>query len=410
MRPIEAVVFEEAGDKRVLLQDPEQIAPSSLVLTMEAFALLQVMAEFLDGNHSVEDIAEYIAENVESGEGLPNEVLEQVIDRLEEGYFLDSKRFWEFRKSEEEAFRVADVRAHVHAGQAYPAQPKALTNQLESYFNDPPAGAEHYEGTRVSGLVLPHLDLRHAGSSCAVAWSAVRDNPPDRIVILGVNHNGPPVPYIFTHKNFSSPMGTLETDRSFVDAVAESVGRDLCEGEIAHRQEHSIEFAALFVQHVFPDAEIPIVPVLCSSLLGLMLEDKDPGESPDHAPTLDAIRDTLNSASGHTLVVSSVDLSHVGPKFGDPEPVDMGILMEVEQRDRELLDCLGSGDRTGLLEHVAEDNNARNICGLPAMFAQLWILGEKQAGHLVHYGQWLEEPTRSAVTYTAMVLSEENSK
>ena len=70
------------------------------------------------------------------------------------------------------------------------------------------------------------------------------------------------------------------------------------------------------------------------------------------------------AAGQRVCVVAGVDLAHVGRSFGDHGALTPEFMSKVEQRDRLLLGLAEARDRPGLLGHMAEDDDARRICGL----------------------------------------------
>jgi len=94
-----------------------------------------------------------------------------------------------------------------------------------------------------------------------------------------------------------------------------------------------------------------------------------------------------------------VDLAHVGPRFGDPEPNTEASLAIVEREDRVMLESVVAGDARGFFAHVAADRDARRICGLSPIYSLLRLLPEAP-GRLIQYRQWPD--SEGAVTFCAV--------
>jgi hypothetical protein len=97
--------------------------------------------------------------------------------------------------------------------------------------------------------------------------------------------------------------------------------------------------------------------------------------------------------------VAGVDLAHVGPRFGDPDPNTAGSLATVERADRAMLESVVAGDARGFFAQVAADRDARRICGLSPIYSLLRLL-PTGPGRLLQYRQWPDP--EGAVTFCAV--------
>ena len=79
--------------------------------------------------------------------------------------------------------------------------------------------------------------------------------------------------------------------------------------------------------------EIRAVPILASFLHELMALGKDPAKDSEIQRFVEALGETLASWPGRICLVGGVDLAHVGPRFGDSEPVTDAMLQEVAEDD-----------------------------------------------------------------------------
>ena len=94
-----------------------------------------------------------------------------------------------------------------------------------------------------------------------------------------------------------------------------------------------------------------------------------------------------------------MDLAHVGPRFGDPDPNTEASLAIVEREDRAMLESVVAGDARGFFAQVAADRDARRICGLSPIYTLLRLLPEAP-GRLIEYRQWPDP--EGAVTFCAV--------
>jgi hypothetical protein len=121
-------------------------------------------------------------------------------------------------------------------------------------------------------------------------------------------------------------------------------------------------------------------------------------------PFLDALRGLLCD-SGETLFLAGVDLSHVGPKFGD-QLTAQALQAETEAHDRALLGCLATGDAEGFWRESIRVRDRYHVCGFGAL-ATLLEVHPPSRGELLHYEMWHEAPTRSAVSFAALCFTAE---
>jgi MEMO1 family protein len=192
-------------------------------------------------------------------------------------------------------------------------------------------------------------------------------------------------------------------DRGFVDALSARARQDCFGSELAHRVEHSIEFQAVFLRHLYPkDREISIVPVLTSFAHEAMLSGRSPDDDPRVPRFLEAVAETIAASGRRVALVAGADLAHLGPRFGDPEPVSAPDLSRLEQEDRAMLEPVAAGDAQAFFESVARDGDRRRICGLSPIYALLRTLGDS-VGNVRRYGQW---PDPDGVVSFASVVFE----
>ena len=212
---------------------------------------------------------------------------------------------------------------------------------------------------RLAAVMCPHIDLRAGGDTYppafrALAAAAADDPPVELYVILGVAHNGGTEPgksfAIATDKHYATPLGQAPTDRRLIEEWSRRAGRDVTERQWLHRTEHSVEFPLLFLQYIQAQAELPryaVVPVLLGGVDHYLQAGEDPLQAPEVAAELAALRTSVRASGKRALYLLSVDLAHVGPKFGHPERIDDAAAAACEQADRELLGYAEHFDAAG---------------------------------------------------------------
>ena len=387
----------------VALRDRSGFTKSVAVLPIP---LVEVVTLF-DGEHSIADIQEMLTRS--RGELVLAEELVKLAEALDEGGFLDSARFAERRQAIEREFLDGAVRAAAHAGGAYADEPRTLRAQMAGFFTAPDGPGEikwvdGAPGATPRGLIAPHIDFHRGGSAYAWGYRDLAERcQADCFVILGTCHLGMAHPFALTLKDYQTPLGPAPVDRDFVEALARRAGQDLFGSELSHRAEHSIEFQAVFLRYLFADrGDVTIVPVLASFVHEALARGTRPEDDPRVPRFLDALGETI-AASGRTVcVIAGADLAHVGPQFGDPDPVSPSWLAEVEREDLAMLATVTAGDPSSFFEAAAKDGDRRRICGLSPIYAMLRALGHT-SGDLRRYGQWPDP--QGTVTFASVVMS-----
>jgi AmmeMemoRadiSam system protein B len=400
LRPVEVLPLEMRGEAVFCLRDPLRYAEEPLYLRRDAAPLLALF----DGRHSVRDIQ--LLYSRQAGTLLLREALDGLIRELDARLYLDGPRFRAHCAELERAFREAASRPARLAGQSYPAEPEALRRELDAYFDHPDGPgprAASPEAARLAGLIVPHIDFARGGPCYAWGYREAAGGPAaDRYLVLGTSHAPLVQPFALTRKDFETPLGPAEADQEFLEALLRRLGRAYLRDEFAHRSEHSIEFQAVFLRHqAAPRASVRFVPVLCGSFHRFVEEERSPGQVPEVAGFLAALRETVAAAPGRTVVLASADLAHVGPQFGDRRPVTPGRLRDVAEEDAALLAAVETGDPEAVFRQVMREGDRRRICGLPPIYAALSVLPGVR-GRRLRYGQWADP--QASVTFAAVAL------
>ena len=410
IRPVEAFPIEQREQTLICLRDPSGLAPEPIMLGLGAYFLVTLF----DGAHSTLDLQAAFQRRF--GEAIPPEKIRALVAALDRAYFLDSPAFAERLRRVREEFRQSPARAAALAGLCYEREPSRLRAELESFFERPNApgrealaAAPPAAAGRLAGLIAPHIDPRRGAAAYAWAYGELRRHArPELIVILGTSHYGAgPELFSATRKDYLTPLGAVPTDRGFVDRLAAryagSHGGDLFADELLHRNEHSIEFQALFLAWALGVEGYQAVPILASSFHQMVRAGETPANSARVARFLDALREELAAERRRVLIVAGVDFAHVGRKFGDSFGVGAGVAERVRREDLALIETIKAGDPSGFFAAIARDGDPRKICGLAPMYTQLELLSGRRA-RLLHYDIALEPQTDSLVSFASLAI------
>jgi AmmeMemoRadiSam system protein B len=400
LRAVEIVfVQDQARERVIVLRDTEGIAPSSVALPAH---LAPVVGRF-DGHRTAAEIAEEAGRA--TGRPVAVGLVEQLASELDAAYLLDTPRFRALRRDVVRTFAEAPVRPAVHAGGAYHDDPAALTRYIEEECLAR-APARPRARTLV-GLCAPHMDLWRAPVGYGHAYRALAaglDEGVDTFVLLGTSHAPMRRPFAVCAKTFATPLGALEPDHDAVRALAAQSRFDVREDEYLHKTEHSLEFQAVFLRHALgPRASgAKIVPVLCG-LGDAQARRRDPAHDEEAESFLAALRRVVGERAGRVLVVAGADLAHVGPRFGDPRPLDGDGRDRLRTRDEESLDLAVGLDPKGFFRQVAADLGSRRVCGLGPIYTMLRLLSGAR-GERLHYEQHVDPEEGSIVSHAALAF------
>jgi len=415
LRPVEILPVTHQGRRLILLRDPTGIAADPLLLSPASVTLLS----FFDGRHTVRDIQLAAARG--SGQIIPAGQIHDFAAKLEANHFLDSPGYRRHREQLRREYAAADARQAQFAGHAYPADPRALLDQISSYYRGPGGRGLPVAAVRRPPLAIaaPHIDPARGGPVYAAAYAGLWGARVEGVVVLGVSHAGGRHPFIVTAKDYTTPLGRLRVSKDRLAALAAGLDWDPDDQEELHRWEHSIEFQLIFLQHALGEGRLDgavdpgrdrgkagpeLLPILCAFSWEDLALDAPGGRRARIDGFLDHLRGALDDSGRAWLIVAGVDLAHVGPRFGDAEPLSAQMQIEVHRRDREMLETLVSGDTAGFIEDLARDRNARRICGLGALYA-LAKLMEGRRGEIVGYDQSADAASGSLVSFAALVYS-----
>ena len=397
VRPLISEWVQANGDLRLALRDPDELIEGTVFVSP---ALAPVL-ELCDGTHSLAAIQ--AALTLRYGLTLPTARLESLIQQLDEALLLESERAETARRDARTAYRTAPCRPPALAGASYPADPDELTAMLEGYINavEPPACPDP---PAVRGLVSPHIDYDRGGPVYARTWqharAAVREA--EVVVILGTDHAGSPGMLTPTRQDYATPWGTLPTDQDTLDWFEAAWGDDsLYDEELHHRREHSIELAAVWLHFMRDGEPVTLVPILCGSFLPFTSGEANPRDNSQFMQSVGALSAAL--AGRRVLVVAAADLAHMGPAFGDPQPLDREDKDILKNFDRTLLAAMCQGDAARFLGLLQQSRDKQKVCGLPPIYAALQMLGPV-AGRVVDYAQCPADGLAGSVVSVAGVV------
>jgi MEMO1 family protein len=402
LRNIDVFPAEVSGQKIICLRDPLHLAEKIFFIPYSLLSLIRLF----DGRHSIIDIQVECMRQY--GELIYKEKIQELVDQLEEFFLLDSERFRQVEGKIIETFKNSPTRPMALAGETYEKDPDPLRHSIRTYFTEPegPGGsAAPKPDGRLAGAIAPHIDFRRGGFCYAWTHKAIQDlSDAQQFMILGTAHSATKQPFALTRKDFETPWGIVETNRSFLKKIEPLCSFDVYEDEFVHKGEHSIELQLIFLRALWDRPEpFRIIPVLCGSFHEAILHDVSPLELPGVRSFLAAMKGAIAQSPEKICVLASADLAHMGQKFGDADAPNRFTLESLEEDDRSLLAHAERIDAEGFYECLRREKDRRRICGFPPIYTLLHLLGARE-GKILKYGQSLDPATQSVVTFASVAF------
>jgi AmmeMemoRadiSam system protein B len=376
-----------------------------------------------DGQRTLPDIQAQLPPRFDSLAG-SNEAFQRFVRKLDDALFFEGPRF--------------RARLREHGGNpirppactaSYGDDPLRLRRALEQFFTGP--GGPGRPGPRrpdpcFRAALIPHIDYGRGGRTYAWAYKEVFERARGSLfVILGTSHYSLHR-FTLTRKHFQTPLGIVTTDQTYIDRLVDHYGDGLFDDELpAHLPEHSIELEVVFLQYLFPKTPFRIVPMLVGSFHDCIVSGREPREANDIGRMIAALRAVERETKEPICYIISGDLAHLGPKFRDPGLVNPGLLVHSRRQDLTLLHELDgaarriasaprnysfealtsprSPDPSAFFRVIAEENDARRICGLPPAYTVLQALRPSR-GEVLHYDQFVHPDGFESVSFASAVF------
>lgn len=382
LRPIEPQLIHYQGGEYIHLRDPLGMAPESVLIPQQLLPLLTMC----DGTRDIPSLQS--AFMLRTGAQLNDEAMRDIMLQLDAAFLLENGAYRAAVQHKLQDYRQADHRRASHADLVYPAEPEALASTFADYVAKIPETdeADAIPGDLV-GMLCPHIDYARGHKTYAELWERAKPSLEDAelVIILGTDHSGGLGMITPTRQNYSTPHGLLPTDTDIVDGLADVLGQDRAyQEEIHHLNEHSIELASVWLHHYMGRA-CPVVPVLCGSFHHYMVGPGYPDEAQHIADAIDYLKEITQER--RTLVIAAGDLAHVGPAFGDPQPIDPIARAKLTADDGASLEDFCRGDAQAFLERSRRETDSRRICGLSPIYLTLKLVGDGVTGESMGYDQ-----------------------
>jgi AmmeMemoRadiSam system protein B len=395
LRPFLGAARDPQNPNFVHLFDQLRIRPGSLRVSMLELTALQMF----DGERSLRDVQMTIIE-MAGGQIVPLELFTTLAERLEAAIFLDGPQFQEVLQS--------PIREPSCIG-CYEADPDDLRRQIRDLFTHakgPGLPGQRKPDGKLRAALIPHIDYGRGGPTFAWGFKEVFERTDASLfVIIGTSHYSP-ARYTLTRKHFKTPLGVAQTDQDYIDRLVNHYGDGLFDDEICQLPEHSIELEVVLLQYLYENRRpFRIVPLLVGPFQDCVETGSRPEFRPDVARMIDALRRVESETSERICYIISGDLAHIGPKFNDPAPVSEPFLSRSRDQDYTIMRRAEAADAAGYFQVIADEGDARRICGLPPTYTLLEAVRPKR-GKLLHYDQYVHPEGFESVSFASLALYE----
>ncbi len=416
------------GNQAVMLglTDAQQIS-QKMVVTHPAFQ--QVIGLF-DGSRNLDQIV------TEVGNGLERPMLENLVAQLDDAGLLFGPVFealqTKLRTDFDEAdllppgatAQFADALVMQEHGEDTTEEQKAeqgpskLRDIMDQWIDASLKDAENpaYD-TLPKAIVAPHIDYARGWMNYANIYGRLRvADRPDRIIILGTNHFGQSTGVCGCNKGYESPLGICELDTDLLEKLKSALGDEnaqkLLENRYDHENEHSIELHMPWIQHIFGKDDAGNYPKVFGALIHDPIVNSGAsydGNGLDLDPFVEALDSVLKDLPGKTLVVSSADLSHVGPAFGDnqalagDEEPAKEFRTKVAKQDHELLKMYAEKKIDDMIGSISWQQNSTRWCSVGNMAATMRLTNPERV-ELLNYAAAMDPNGTTFVSTAAIAL------
>jgi MEMO1 family protein len=293
----------------------------------------------------------------------------------------------------------------------YDADPEKARKQFKRLFTAPGGpGLPGEPGCRVAtdgpirAVLLPHMDYVRGGVTYGFGFKELVERTDASLFVIIATSHCSDHRFTLTRQNFTSPFGRVETDQRHIDRIVEHYGDGLFDDPYAHAGEHSVELEVVGMQYAFAGKrQFRIVPLVVGSFFDAIGSKTRPSEKDDIAQMIAALRQAEEMAGEPICYVISGDLAHIGPKFEDEDLVNEETLRHSKTQDDLLLERAATADLEGYFKVIADEADARRICGLPPTYVTLNV-AQPRSGKLLHYGRFVHPEGFESVSFASMAF------
>lgn len=360
--------FDVIPDKRgFIVHDPFSMS-KEMFFSRDSFLLLTL----IDGKNTLSDIKSKFLEM--TGIILSNLEIINFINELDKNYLLYNERFLK---------RIEEEKGKMKKKEFKEIKIDNRLKELKEFFKK-----RNLDITKkIKGVIIPHIDIFLAKETYQKFFSFLKNVKEKVIAIFGVPHFWFEIPFSLFPKNFKVDDKIVETEINFVNKIKEKFDYDITSDYFSFKREHSIEFPLIFISFLEEDKKV----------LTFLVSESNREKLKEKAKKL---LEVIREKEDEFFFISSIDLSHVGRKFGDEKCFDP------EEVDRKYIDYLLNLENEKGFDFLDKNENMTRIDGKNTNFLFIEMLKglDIKRGTLIEYKKYYEELTDSIVSYSFIVF------
>lgn len=235
------------------------------------------------------------------------------------------------------------IREPAVAGQFYPNEPGAISEQIQKFLSQAP---EQKITGQIKAIIVPHAGYDFSGLVAAYGYKQLAGKKINTVVIISNSHQAYFDGAVIDDSDFwRTPLGQIEVDKKLADKLVAAGSAIKYDGKV-HQSDHNLEVQLPFLQTVLK-GEFKIVPI--------EFGNKDDGS---YKKLARALADNLGE---NDLVVISTDMSHY-PSYADANKIDLATLEKIKSgKVAELEKYVADIENTGYA------NEQTVLCGIDAV-------------------------------------------
>lgn len=391
------VRVEPHGTDGYVLFDSFHYSDTVLSLSPLAFQI----AKLFNGSYTLDQI---YAKILIRGWNLSLSQFMEMVSAFEQARFFDDAAF--------QAYLTGPIRRPACLG-CYPPEPEKIHVMLDQLFTNPGGPGlpdpctRSRSSERLRAIFVPHMDYARGGVTYGWGFRELIEQTDANLFVIVATSHYSANRFTLTRMNFETPLGIVTTDHAYVDRIAAEYGDSVYSDPYAHLPEHSIELEVLLLQHIMRKKKsFRIVPLLVGSFHDCVATNVNPVDRPDIRRMVDVLRNVEEQAGEPVCYLISGDLAHIGPKFQDPAPVSSDQLKLSQLQDRRILDHLEAVNVSGFYRTIAQERDARRICGFPPAWVTLETVRPTR-GKFLHYQQYVHPQGNESVSFASLAFYSE---
>lgn len=324
---------------------------------------------------------------------IKREVIESVISQLDEYFLLDNNRYREKLRQCKEDLGRREYRPIIDDPRCFTSECGELTEELGRTFlsshgpGNLPDNVSHPPKQQLLGLVVPHGSYGVSGPCAAHAYREISlADPFDLFVIIGYNHIYANNSIESLHKDVKTPLGDLQVDREFGNALMDKLPDRVRQGGVANYLEHSIDMQLPMLRYVLNKCgrEAKIYPFILANRpkFASITDALDFRKVVSNVAA--ALREVVKEQGKNVCIIASGDFTHSGPYYGTAKITEADTA-KIKKFDQSNLDLIVQMQKDAFYKHAIEST----YCCVTPIYFLLSVLEPGCKGKLLkYYSSW----------------------